>query len=81
MEAPCAQQLGIFAMKFRGTRDEAERAAIAQAYSQAVDRLIASKKWRSIPPLEDQLPDEWMPESFFQHWSLSPPSRRTGRRA
>ena len=66
-------------MQFRGTRDEAERRAIAQAYSQAVDELIAGKRWRLIPPLEDQLPDEWMPETFFEHWSLGPPPRRVGR--
>jgi hypothetical protein len=76
---PLAKQLGLLAMQFRGARDEAERIAIAQAYSQAVDQLIASKKWRLIPPLEDQLPDEWMPETFFKHWSLSPPPRQAGR--
>ena len=77
---PPAKQLSILAMQFRGTKDEAERIAIARAYSQAVDQLIAGKKWRLIPPLEDQLPDEWMPETFFEHWSLSPPPRRAGRK-
>jgi len=76
-----AQQLGILAMQFRGTEDEAERHSIAQAYAQAVDQLIAGKKWRLLPPLEDQLPDEWMPETFFAHWSLRPPPRREGKRA
>jgi hypothetical protein len=80
-KVPPAKQLGILAMQFRGTRDEAERTCIAQAYSQAVAELIASNKWRSIPPLEDQLPDEWMPEAFFEYWSLSPPPRRAERRA
>jgi len=75
-----AKQLGILAMQFRGTRDEAERTSIAQAYSRAVAELIAGKKWRRIPPLEDQLPDEWMPENFFEYWSLCPPSRRADRR-
>ena len=74
------RQLSILAMQFRGTRDEEKRFAIAREYSQAVDQLIASKKWRLIPPLEDQLPDEWMPEAFFEHWSLSLPQRRAGRR-
>jgi hypothetical protein len=57
--------MGMLAMQFRGTRDEAERASIAQAYSHVVAELIAGKRWRKIPPLEDQLPDEWMPEAFF----------------
>jgi hypothetical protein len=78
-KTPPAKQLGILAMQFRGTRDEEERNSISRAYSQAVDQLIASKKWRLIPPLEDQLPDEWMPDAFFEHWSLRPPLRRAGR--
>ena len=80
-KVPPARQLGILAMRFRGTRDEAERVSIAEEYAQAVDQLIASKKWRLIPPLEDQLPDEWMPARFFAHWSLSPPPPRARRRA
>jgi hypothetical protein len=77
---PPAKMLGILAMQFRGTRDAAERASIAQAYFQAVGELIASNKWRRIPPLEHQHPDEWMPEAFFEHWSLSPPPQRVQRR-
>jgi hypothetical protein len=73
------KQLGILAMQFRGTRNESERIAIARAYSQAVSDLIASKKWRSIPPLEDQLPDEWMPKKFFEYWSLGSSPRRARR--
>jgi len=72
-KVPSAKQLSILAMQFRGTRDEAERTSIAQAYSKAVAELIVSKEWRRIPPLEDQLPDEWMPGSFFEYWSLRPP--------
>jgi hypothetical protein len=67
-------------MQFRGARDEAERASIARAYQEAVAELIDGKKWRQMPSLEDQLPDEWMPEAFFEHWSLSPPPRRAGRK-
>jgi hypothetical protein len=78
---PPAKQLGVLAMRFRGTRDEAERTSIARAYSEAVAELIASEKWRRIPPLEDQLPDEWMPEAFFDYWSLGPPPGRPGRGA
>jgi hypothetical protein len=60
-------------MQFRGTRNESDRATIAKAYSQAVDELIESDNWRRIPPLEDQLPDGWMPKAFFKHWSLDRP--------
>jgi hypothetical protein len=59
-------------MQFRGTRNESARASIAEAYSQAVDELIKSEKWRRIPPLEDQLPDERMPRAFFEYWKLTP---------
>jgi hypothetical protein len=76
---PPAKRLCILARSFRGTKDETERAAIAKAYAQAVEQLIAGGKWKKIPPLEDQLPDEWMPEVFFEHWSLRPPLRRAGR--
>ena len=75
-KVPPAKQLGILAMQFRGTRDQVERTSIAQAYSQAVAELIRTNKWVKIPPLEDQLPDEWMPEAFFEYWSLSPPMRQ-----
>ena len=74
------RQLGILAMQFRGTRDEERRASIAKEYEQAVTELIESKKWRSMPPLEDQLPDEWMPKAFFTFWSLRPSPRRLGQR-
>jgi len=45
----------------------------------AGDCNCASKKWKRIPTLEDQLPDEWMPEQFFRFWYLQPPARRAGR--
>lgn len=73
--------LRVLAREFRGTRDVQQRTSIAQRYSQAVHRLIGSKKWQSIPPLEDQLPDEWMPAEFFEHWSLRIPPRRTANTA
>jgi hypothetical protein len=78
-KVPPEKQLCILAREFRGTRDERERASIASKYAQAVVQLISSKKWRRIPTLEDQLPDEWMPEEFFEYWSLRPPIRRAGR--
>ena len=73
------KRLCILAREFRTTRDERERAAIAERYAEAVLQLIAGKKWKKIPTLEDQLPDEWMPEQFFTFWSLQPPVRRAGR--
>lgn len=72
--APSEKQLGILAMRFRGTRDEKERCAIAESYARIVEGLIGIGTWNEIPALEDQLPDECMPEAFFQHWSLTPPA-------
>jgi hypothetical protein len=71
------KQLCILAREFRGTRDEQQRTGIAREYAKTVQRLIKRKNWDEIPPLEDQLPDEWMPDAFFTHWSLRPPIRRT----
>ena len=62
------ERLGILAMKFRGTRHDAERRNIAKDYSQTVERLIQSGSWQEMPPPEDQLPDDWMPEAFFDYW-------------
>ena len=76
---PPEKLLSVLAMKFRGATDDSDRISIAQEYSDVVEQLVAAKKWRLIPPLEDQLPDEWMPEQFFKHWSLRIPARRTRR--
>jgi hypothetical protein len=62
------ERLGNLAMKFRGTRNSAERQTIAGDYSQTVERLIQSGSWQEMPALEDQLPDAWMPKSFFEFW-------------
>ena len=62
-------RLGELAMKFRNTRCDAEHRSIAKDYSQTVERLIHSGKWHEMPPPEDQLPDDWMPEAFFEYWS------------
>ena len=62
------ERLGELAMKFRGTRQQAERQAIAIDYSQAVERLVQSGNWQEMPALEDQLPDQWMPKMFFDYW-------------
>src|SRR5262245_50270970 len=78
---PPEKRLCVLARAFRGTRDEQQRAAIASDYAKAVKGLIKSKRWDEMPPLEDQLPDEWMPDTFFTYWSLRPPIRRTARPA
>jgi hypothetical protein len=62
------ERLGVLAMKFRGTRRDAERRDIATDYSQTVERLIRSGGWNEMPALEDQLPDDWMPKAFFDYW-------------
>jgi len=65
------QRLGDLAMKFRGTRSEAERQAIAADYSQIVEQLIQSGGWQEMPAPEDELPDTWMPKAYFEYWSCS----------
>ena len=65
------ERLGGLAMRFRGTRVEAERRDIAEDYSQTVERLIHSGRWHEVPPPEDQLPDDWMPKAFFDYWLRS----------
>ncbi len=62
------RQLGVLAMRFRRTRDEAARRAIATEYAHEVQRLIETGDWSEAPAFEDQLPLEWMPESFFAYW-------------
>ena len=63
------ERLGGLAMQFRGTRRDVERRDIARDYSETVERLIRSGSWHEMPAPEDQLPDDWMPEAFFQYWS------------
>jgi hypothetical protein len=63
------EHLGQLAMRFRSTRRDEERRAIAEDYSQTVDRLIHSGAWQEMPAPEDQLPDAWMPKAFFEYWS------------
>lgn len=62
-------RLGELAMQFRGSRCEEERRDIANDYDETVERLIHSGHWHEMPSLEDQLPDDWMPPSFFAYWS------------
>jgi mannose-6-phosphate isomerase-like protein (cupin superfamily) len=73
-------RLGYLAMQFRGTRNEAERRAIACDYADTVDRLIKSGRWHESPAPEEQLPYDWMPKTFFEFWSnpqAIPPQLKT----
>ena len=69
------ERLSQLAFQFRGTRREDERRKIAEEYAEAVDRLIKSGCWDEAPPPEDQLPDDYMPQAFFDFW-LDPPPKR-----
>jgi hypothetical protein len=60
-------RLRQLARRFRSTRDEAARHTIAKEYAQTVDRLIQTGTWEEMPGPEDQLPDEWMPQAFFDY--------------
>jgi hypothetical protein len=64
------ESLGALAMQFRGTASKTKRKAIAAEYSQIVKKLIQSGNWHEAPALEDQLPDDFMPESFLKYWSV-----------
>ena len=66
-------QLGLLAMRFRSSRDEAERHKVAAVYEHVVDQLIASGKWEEMPSFEDMLPDDRMPAAFFKFWSIPVP--------
>lgn len=68
------ERLGELAMRFRGTRNVKERQTIADDYADTVKRLIHSRAWREIPGPEDQLPDQWMPDTFFEYWSRPQPT-------
>ena len=67
------EALGHLAMRFRDLNSRVrnmqnEIGIIEQDYAITVDRLIKSGKWEEMPPPEDQLPHEHMPESFWQYW-------------
>ena len=72
-----SHQLGVLAMRFRRTRDETSRRAIATEYAQEVQRLIETGDWSEAPAFEDQLPLEWMPEAFFAYWCPDAAPRST----
>lgn len=80
---PPETELGLLAMQFRGTRDESVRDVVTAAYERVVNELIASGQWDEMPVFEDMLPDERMPEAFFDFWSIPCPcntSRKKGPR-
>jgi hypothetical protein len=62
------ERLGSLAMRYRGTKLDAERREIAKDYSETVERLIQSGRWDEMPSPEDQLPDDCMPKAFFTYW-------------
>ncbi len=78
-EIPLDTKLGLLAMQFRSTRDAPERAKVAKAYGEVVHQLIESGQWEEMPSFEEMLPVEWMPDAFFEYWSLRRPQRRTGK--
>ena len=67
------RQLGALAMRFRGTRDETVRRAIAAEYAQEIQRLIETGGWSEAPAFEDMLPDEWVPRAFYAYWCPDSP--------
>jgi hypothetical protein len=78
-QIPPETMLAILALRFRSTRDEAERDTITQDYAAAVTRLIQSGKWKAMPTFENQLPDERMPRAFFDYWEIPCPHDESGR--
>ncbi len=75
---PLETQLGLLAMRFRGTRDESERDKVTADYGYVVDKLSASGNWEEMPTFEDMLPDERMPKAFFEFWSIPVPRNQDG---
>jgi hypothetical protein len=75
---PDEDRLFPLACHFRSTRDENERRVIAQEYAETVHRLIQTGRWDQGPALDAMLPDEWMPQTFFDYW-LSPESAASHR--
>ena len=62
------QKLGRLALEFRRSRDTETRQSIVDQYEKAVKDLISTGTWDRVPPPEDQLPDEVMPQTFFEYW-------------
>jgi hypothetical protein len=63
------RRLSSLARQFRNTYSDDERRHVAAEYANVVMRLISSDQWDEIPAPEDQLPNEWMPNSFLSYWT------------
>lgn len=61
-------RLAELAAQFRAMCDEPARRRIADDYARTVEKLIDSRAWHESPPPEHQLPDERMPQAFFDYW-------------
>ena len=77
-EIPLETKLGLLAMQFRSTRDQSVRDKVTADYERIVQELIARGQWEEMPAFEDMLPDERMPKSFFEYWSLPFPYKPDG---
>lgn len=62
------ERLSQLAGRFRNTRQDDERRNIAGEYAEIIERLIKRGHWDEMPPPEDQLPDDYMPQAFFDFW-------------
>jgi hypothetical protein len=56
------KECGRLAFIYRGTKDPEERRKIAEQYADAFREEFDPNDW---PAMEDQLPDEDMPQEFF----------------
>jgi len=54
--------------QFHHARSDEERRLIANEYACLVFQLIESGSWDQAPSWENWLPDEWMPQAFFDYW-------------
>jgi hypothetical protein len=79
-EIPPETKLGLLAMQFRSTKDKSKRQKIMSEYENIVNQLIKNKAWDEMPGFEDMLPDEYMPERFFQYWKIPCPDNPNARR-
>jgi hypothetical protein len=64
-------ELGRLACLFRGNRDLIHRQQVAGEYADVVRKLIVSGTWDECPSFEDQLPNIYMPDEFFQYWRIN----------
>jgi hypothetical protein len=62
------KELSTLAETFRNTKDNKTKQEIADLYQKKVNLLIETTKWDKMPPLENQLPQNWMPFEFYDYW-------------